>query len=76
MTKDIIDQTFGKWTVLEFVCRRGPHRAYQCRCECGHEQIVLKHNLTSGNSKGCRACGFKASRTARVKWNFGKYAKV
>lgn len=71
---DIIGKPYGKWEVVEFVCYRGPHRAYRCRCECGAEQILLKHNLTSGATRGCRACGLKDSRAARVKWNFPGFA--
>lgn len=54
--KDLSGQTFGKWIVLE----RDPDNsrvAFRCRCECGHEAIILSDNLRSGNSTRCIRCG-------------------
>lgn len=41
--------TFGEWTVLEFV----GDRKYKCRCSCGNEGIVHSYDLRKGNSKSC-----------------------
>lgn len=50
---------FGKWTVLsrvssmpcgEYAKKKG---AFQCRCECGTERIVLAGNLKRGLSTNC-----------------------
>ena len=68
---------FGKWEALERVgSRHGGKALWKCRCECGAVQEILATNLVSENTNGCRQCALKASREARVKWNFGKYAKV
>lgn len=48
---DLTGQTFGEWTVLEYI---GNSR-YKCKCSCGGEGIVLSTNLIKGNSTRCNS---------------------
>lgn len=51
----MINQTFGRWTVIEDMGRNDEGRQiFKCRCVCGLESILLKKRLTSGQSKGCK----------------------
>ena len=47
---------FGRWTVVRLEGRRGCHRLWLCRCECGGESLLTTSNLTSGHSRQCRRC--------------------
>lgn len=47
--QDIVGKTFGEWTVLEQVDEEN----CLCRCSCGVERKVSKHNLQRGGSKSC-----------------------
>ena len=57
----IVDNTYGKWTVIEESERQvgaggRKRRQFLCRCECGNEAQVLRENLVTGKSKGCADC--------------------
>ncbi len=47
--KDIKGQTFGEWTVLEYV---GNH-FWKCECSCGTISSIHSYSLRSGGSKSC-----------------------
>jgi hypothetical protein len=47
---DLMGKRFGKLTVIE---RRNEHRAWLCRCDCGHEKIVSTNHLLSGSVISC-----------------------
>jgi len=51
---DLIGQTFGRLTVLEY---QGVDRAHNskwlCLCECGETRVVLGCNLKKGDTKSC-----------------------
>jgi hypothetical protein len=49
MRKDIIDQKFGRLTVIRYL----GNKKWLCRCDCGGEARVLTSNITSGNSQSC-----------------------
>ena len=46
---DLTGQTFGEWTVLEYV---GNH-LWKCKCSCGKISNVHSYSLRSGGSKSC-----------------------
>lgn len=53
---DLINQHFGKWTVLS----KGPSGErslrWLCRCECGVKSMVQGCHLRNGKSQSCRQC--------------------
>jgi hypothetical protein len=58
--RDIIDQRFGKLTVIRRVENVGVTKgnptgrvAFLCKCDCGNELVVRSIALTSGNTKSC-----------------------
>ena len=62
---DLTGQRFGKLTVLAeadaYYQRSGnKKRRWLCKCDCGHETIVLQSNLTA--SHGTRSCGCLSER--------------
>jgi hypothetical protein len=58
--KDITGQTFGKWTVIEYVEARGKRAFWLCVCSCGKERLVSGVKLRRGDSRGC-GCSEKES---------------
>ena len=54
-TVDLLNQVFGKWTVLYKTDRRSINGGiyWHCKCECGTEKDVLGQSLRSGRSTSC-----------------------
>lgn len=51
---NLIGQTFGRLSVVEFVHRNKHNRVvWRCLCECGETRDVLVSQLTSGKTKSC-----------------------
>jgi len=57
-TKDLTGQTFGDWTVLEFVgyIRFGGRAHWLCECKCGQRVEVAAASLINGLSLRCKFC--------------------
>ncbi|MCC8066739.1 MAG: HNH endonuclease [Clostridiales bacterium] len=54
--QDIIGNQYGKWTVVDYVEKKGPHHLFRCRCACGNERIIPLNNLKRGLSRSCGHC--------------------
>lgn len=50
---DLTKKTFGDWTVLKQVSKKGGYWYWLCICSCGEEREVNGSNLRSGKSTGC-----------------------
>lgn len=61
LPKNIINQKFGRLTVISLYADRGkgkkPVRVYKCVCECGTVVRVIGASLRSGNTKSCGCIG-------------------
>lgn len=82
--KDLTNEKFGRWTVLEISERRKNNGKvdiyWKCRCDCGNIKSVKGENLKSGVSKSCGCInaernyknnivhGMKGTRIYRI-WN-------
>lgn len=58
MTKNLVGNKFGRWTVIGVAEKRrngnsGTRVYWECLCECGNKGIVVTHVLTRGSSKSC-----------------------
>ena len=53
LTKDEIDKTYGRLTVLEYDFNCDNQAWWKCRCECGNIVSVRGADLRSGNTKSC-----------------------
>lgn len=59
---DYIGRQFGKLTVMKFAgyktIKGEPHRraAYLCKCSCGKEAIITRHQLQMGKRTSCGNC--------------------
>lgn len=61
--KDITGQTFGNWTVLEYV-RTTPHGSiWCCQCKCGTVRNVWGAQLKAGRTRSCGGPGCKMKRS-------------
>lgn len=60
----MIGTKFDRWTTLSDIYRdeKTGKKVVLCKCECGFEKTVILDMLTSGQSKGCKAC-------FRKRWN-------
>lgn len=52
--KNITDQRFERWTVIEYRGKKEPAaQMWLCRCDCGKEKEIQAGNLFSGKSVSC-----------------------
>ena len=63
--KDLVGQTFNRWTVIARTDRRANNGGFywKVRCECGAKGEVYTQSLTSGKSKSCGCYGRDGSRS-------------
>jgi hypothetical protein len=47
------NQRYGRYVVVGEGQRRGKHRIFMCRCDCGAERLVYETNLRRGTSQSC-----------------------
>lgn len=70
-TRNLIGQSFGRWTVEAFVGAKSPnsgHIYWSCRCECGRTQDVRGTKLLNNHSMQCERCNRKeGARSGRLK---------
>lgn len=50
---DYTGSKFGRLTVVALSHKRGNHKYWRCRCECGNEKLVSGTNLKNGHAKSC-----------------------
>lgn len=53
MALNIIGDTYGYLTVLEFSHKKGYRKFFKCRCSCGNTCIVYMGHLRSGHTTSC-----------------------
>lgn len=53
--KNLLNQTFGRWTVIKDIKKIDAHgtHLWKCQCICGKQKIIPADSLCSGNSKSC-----------------------
>ncbi len=64
--QDLTGKQFGRWTVLGPGAKRGKHKYYACRCECGAEKQVSGDNLKYGQSLSCGCLKSEKASERRV----------
>lgn len=73
---DIIDERFGRLTVLSYdsavKASKGYKHMYLCICDCGNEKIIQRHMLLNGKTKSC-GCLNKDVLKNKVHKNNRKY---
>lgn len=76
---NLIGQTFGRYTVIEFSpkVQFGQGTFFVCRCECGRLSTVRGSALRAGSQKACQWCGHTRHGKSRTKefriWTNIKY---
>lgn len=70
-SNSVIGRTFGRLTVISFVCFRSKRAYFKCRCACGRPRVASSAKLKSGTVRACRDCARrpaieKARRLANV----------
>ena len=65
--KNLINQTFGKLTVVEKTDKRDSSQRiiWRCVCECGEERLVSTSSLTGNLITACETCGKKEGNEKR-----------
>ena len=64
--KNLKDQQFGDWKVIEYA----GNRFWTCKCSCGNIKQVSAYNLISGQSKSC-GCKSKEYSNATMLSRYG-----
>ena len=67
-TKNLINQKFGKLTVIEYIGKQEKREGvfWKCLCECGNNITVHRKELCTGDTKSC-GC-HKSELCSRVHW--------
>lgn len=65
-------QRFGRWTVINAYADSLHAR---CRCQCGHEKLVLRTMLTNGRSTSCR-CSRVGATYNKSTTEYNKYWRI
>ena len=73
--RSLIDQKFGRLTVVEFSCVKDESSYWLCKCDCGNECVIVCHSLTSGNTKSC-GCLHSEITSKMCKARIGKDSPV
>lgn len=60
-TKDLRDQEFDAWTVLQYVGRRDGCTWWLCKCRCGTIQPVISASLIQHRTRSCASCRAKSA---------------
>lgn len=50
---DLTGNTYGRLTVVSFICVRKSNAYYLCRCTCGAEKVIRGSHLKNGNTTSC-----------------------
>lgn len=50
---ELIGQTFGKLTVIEYIGVKNKESLWKCKCKCGNECEAIGWHLTSGIKSSC-----------------------
>lgn len=80
--KDLTNQQFGRWTVLNITDKKSKNRSiyWHCRCECGNEKDVDGYLLRSGQSKSCgclqKEIAAKQGRKTRIDLTGHRFGKL
>src|SRR6266404_2225683 len=62
---DLLNQRFGKWTVISISRKKPSGYLWNCRCECGAIREVSLGNLRRGGSTKCMECRARSYRVTR-----------
>lgn len=65
LPRDLIGITFGRWTVILFVCNKWHTQYWKCLCRCGNTKSVSRSSLIKGTSRSC-GCLNRESASARA----------
>lgn len=49
----MINQRFGRLTVVEIFKRPGEQKKVRCRCDCGREKEIVVYSVLCGDTKSC-----------------------
>jgi hypothetical protein len=66
MFKNLTNETFGQWLVLERLENHGRNARWLCRCSCGFEKPVFAAHLKNGRSTMCKTCSLKLHPVAKT----------
>ena len=66
---DILNQKFGRLTVIEKTNIRKSHRnvVWKCLCDCGKETLVDSGHLRTGHTKSCGCLAQETSKKVNIK---------
>lgn len=60
---ELVNQLFGRWTVIAFAGVSNKRAVWLCRCACAVEKVVTTTDLCSGHSKSCGCLKSELSRS-------------
>ena len=59
---NLVNQTFGRLTVIDFAYSKNGRSYWKCKCECGNEKDIFGKNLKRGTIRSCGCLRAERSR--------------
>ena len=72
----MMNQTIGRWTIIESTIGKTSREMVRCRCACGTEKAVSINNLRMKRTKGCIKCHVKNNRSWLCKISYGLWTVI
>jgi hypothetical protein len=66
----MIDQVFGRLTVVSRAYSTNKNSFWRCRCLCGNEKVVMRANLLNGHAQSCGCLRSETIRKSRTKHGY------
>jgi len=70
--KDIVGQTFNRWSVLARAGKRGHRVLWKCQCQCGTVKEVTTSDLVTSHSKSCGCLNAEVRKIQPLRHGFNR----
>lgn len=63
---NLINQTFGRLTVIDFAYSKEGRSFWKCKCNCGNEKIIIGKDLQNGHIRSCGCLRIETSKKRMI----------
>ncbi len=70
------EKKYERWTIVGSMVKKGKHKYWPCRCNCGNEKLVYQGNLQRGLTGSCGCLNKELSAARQLKHGFARKDKT